>query len=379
MQTILGLTWDHPRATEGLFKVTEDFLRHRPNVRIRWETHPLRGFESTPIEALADRYDLIILDHPFMGDVAASGCLIDLNMYHDPLDLARVGVETVGRSYETYSYAGQWAVPIDAACQVAVFRPDLLTGLAISPPRTWSELEALARLTTVGVALGTVHSLMTFFTLCSNLGSQPTALPDQPLVDFDIGLRALARLRQLRDWHPRSITWNAIDVQEVMATSDTLAYCPYVYGYVSYARPGRYRHSLAYAGIPSGDESGSVAGSTIGGTGLAISRRCTERSLALSFAAYLTRGDIQIVTGLNGGQPAHRTAWLDPALNAGSGDFYRDTLATLEAATIRPRYPGYMTLQNEGGEVLGRHLRGAVSAEDALTQLNAIHHQLLNR
>ena len=35
--------------------------------------------EFTPVAQLAERYDLIILDHPFAGDIAASRCLLPLD------------------------------------------------------------------------------------------------------------------------------------------------------------------------------------------------------------------------------------------------------------------------------------------------------------
>src|SRR3546814_9411228 len=34
---------------------------------IEWDTHPLEGFESTPIASLCARYDLVVLDHPQIG------------------------------------------------------------------------------------------------------------------------------------------------------------------------------------------------------------------------------------------------------------------------------------------------------------------------
>ncbi len=377
MDRLLGLTWDHPRAKDGLYPATAAFMRANPDIDIRWETHPLRGFESTPIEDLARRYDLIVLDHPFMGDVASSRCLLDLFAYAAPLGLDDLRADTVGLSFATYEYGGYWAVPIDAACQVAVYRGDRLARLAPAPPRTWREVEALAGKGRVAVALKNVHALMTFFTMCSNLGAAPASRRDQPLVDRAVGLVALDRLRQLHAWCPDALGWNAIDLHEAMAASGDLAYCPYVYGYVSYARPGRGGPALAFADIPSADESGARRGSTIGGTGLAIARRCAAPDAAIRFAAYLVRPDTQVQTGLDGGQPARRSAWRDERLNAASGDFYRATLETMEAATIRPRYRGYMTLQNEGGELMGRHLRGELGPADVLAALDRIHHRLL--
>lgn len=379
MSRLLGLTWDHPRAKDGLYAATASFVRANPDIAVEWETHPLRGFESTPIEDLAERYDLIVLDHPFMGDVAASGCLLDLSAHGARLGLADLRADTVGRSFATYEYDGLWALPIDAACQIAVHRPDRLAALGAAPPRTWREVAALAARVRVGVALKNVHALMTFFTMCSNLGAAPASRRDRPLVDHAAGLIALARLRELHAWCPEGLGWDAIDLHEAMAASPDLAYCPYVYGYVPYARPAAGRAALAFADIPSADDSGTCRGSTIGGTGLAISRRCAAPEAALRFAAHLVRPDVQLQTGLDGGQPARRSAWRDDRLNAAAGSFYRDTLATIEAAAIRPRYRGYMTLQNEGGDLMGRHLRGDLAAADALAALDRIHHRLLAR
>ncbi|MBL8835866.1 MAG: extracellular solute-binding protein [Alphaproteobacteria bacterium] len=377
MTRLLGLTWDHPRATDGLYAATAAFRRANPGIDVRWETHPLRGFESTPIEELAARYDLIVLDHPFMGDVASSGCLLDLSADGARLGLDDLRADTVGRSFATYAYGGHWAVPIDAACQIAVYRADRIAALGAVPPRRWREVEALAARGRVAVALKNVHALMTFFTMCSNLGAVPSSRRGLPLVDHAAGQVALARLRALHAWCPDALSWNAIDLHEAMAAPGDLVYCPYVYGYVPYARPAGGRAALAFADIPSADDSGSCRGSTIGGTGLAISRRCAAPDAALRLAAFLVRPDTQLQTGLDGGQPARRSAWRDDRLNAASGDFFRATLATMEAAAIRPRYRGYMTLQNEGGEIVGQHLRGEAAAADVLASLDRLHHHLL--
>ena len=61
-----------------------------------------------------------------------------------PLD-DLIDVETaasfVGRSLESYRYDGRtWALPIDAACQVAVARPDLIAALGKGAPETWDEM-----------------------------------------------------------------------------------------------------------------------------------------------------------------------------------------------------------------------------------------------
>src|SRR6266511_2557162 len=132
-----GLTWDHRRAIDPLISTMPGFRARRPDVDIVWSRRPLHAFEFAPVHELAERFDLIVLDHPFVGDIAATRCL-------EPLD-ALIDGETafsfVGPSLESYRYEGKtWALPIDAACQVAVARPDLLAALAREVPRTWSEM-----------------------------------------------------------------------------------------------------------------------------------------------------------------------------------------------------------------------------------------------
>ena len=53
-----------------------------------------------------------------------------------------------------------------------------------------------------------------------------------------------------------------------------------------------------------------------------------------------------------GGQPGHAAAWEDDAVNAATGDFYKNTRATLEAGWLRPRHDGYMAFQDEASERL---------------------------
>ena len=52
------------------------------------------------------------------------------------------------------------------------------------------------------------------------------------------------------------------------------------------------------------------------------------------------------------GQPSARAAWRDARVNRDAGDFYRDTLATVEEAWVRPRHNGYIAFQTQGSAIL---------------------------
>ena len=84
-------------------------------------------------------------------------------------------------------------------------------------------------------------------------------------------LDLLRRLHALRA--PAADGLNPIGILEAMARGDDLAFCPLVYGYVNYARAEDGRRAIRFADAPSA-QPGGRPGSTLGGTGIAISTRC---------------------------------------------------------------------------------------------------------
>ncbi|WP_119461100.1 extracellular solute-binding protein [Rhodospirillaceae bacterium SYSU D60014] len=370
-----GITWEHRRAVHPLVNTIAAFRKRHPEIGVAWDSRPLHGFEFTPVEELAARYDLIILDHPFAGDIAAKQYLLPLDALANSEALADV---FVGPSLETYRYDGHlWALPVDAACQVAVYRPDLLARRGGQPPRSWAEMMALGDQGTrlglkLAVAFAGVHSLMTFFTLCANLGRPCAITPSDPLVDRDTAAEALEAMRRLIDFcPPEALDWNSIALHDAMVARDDLVYCPAVYCYAAYAEADIPR-PLAFADLP-GLRRASPAGSTVGGTGVGVSARTAHPEAALAYVRFLMEAETQRQFALNHGQPARLDAWRDPALNARFGNCFRDTLPTMEQAWIRPRYAGYLRFQRAGGDLVEAHLRGAIGEAALLEQLQALH------
>ena len=76
--TLKGLTWDHPRGYAPLVGGVSVYQQWNPNVNIHWDRRTLREFGEAPIEQYLDRYDLLIVDHPFVGFAAAHNVLVDL-------------------------------------------------------------------------------------------------------------------------------------------------------------------------------------------------------------------------------------------------------------------------------------------------------------
>jgi multiple sugar transport system substrate-binding protein len=366
-----GITWNHTRGYLPLAATAQRFADHDPGVEIVWHKRSLQEFADVPIERLAERFDLLVVDHPFVGYAAAHPTLVPLDE-HLPADfLADQAANSVGRSYESYLAGGHlWALPIDAATPVSAHRPDLLDRHGVRRPETWEDLLALARRGMVALPAIPIDALMAFYMLTLSLGEEPFQR-DGEVVGPATGVAALEALRELVALcEPACLERNPIRTYEAMVARDDLVYCPFAYGYSTYARPDYARPSLRFGGLVA--FAGRRLRSTLGGTGLAISRRCRNLELALAYARFVA--DPACQRGLYaaaGGQPGHRAAWLDPEVNARAGGFYRDTLATLDEAYLRPRHDGYIPFQDRAGEAVHAYLRNGGDASRTLEELNA--------
>jgi multiple sugar transport system substrate-binding protein len=365
-----GLTWDHRRAIDPLVSTMPEFRAGRSGVDIVWSARPLHAFEFAPVQELAQQFDLIVLDHPFVGDIAATSCLIPLDVLID----AETAALFVGPSLESYRYGGStWALPIDAACQVAVARPDLVAALGKRVPETWDEMFELGNAARrhgqwLAIGLKGVHSLMTFFSLCANIGAPCGTSPGENLFEQATARTALAALRRLASYcPPQAFDWNSIALHDAMLARNDLVYCPAVYCYATYAEADM-PQPLRFHDLP-GVEMVSSAGSTIGGTGMGISARSRHIGECLEYIRYIAEVEIQKNFAAHHGQPARVEAWLDPFIDDRFGGCYSSTLKTMQSAWIRPRYSGYLAFQAAAGTLIELHLRGALQERELLDEL----------
>ena len=174
-----------------------------------------------------------------------------------------------------------------------------------------------------------------FVNLCASAGAELFA-DDQRVVTRDSGRTALERLRELASVVPaRFFQLNPIRTLEIMSREDEFAYCPFTYGYSNYARPGFAPNIVRFGGVVE-IERGHTPSTMLGGTGLAISARCKHIDLAVRYAKFVASPMTQRgIYFQSGGQPGHRSAWLDDTVNAASSNYFRDTLPTLDRALVR--------------------------------------------
>jgi multiple sugar transport system substrate-binding protein len=373
--TLKGLTWDHPRGYAPLLGGIPEYEEQNPEVKIHWDRRTLREFGEAPIEQYLDRYDLIIVDHPFVGFASAHDVLVDLAPFLSEVEKLHFAADSVGPSWQSYWYGrGLWALPIDAATQVASYRPDLLRALSPSVPETFEdviELGAKARKAGkyIVVPAYPTDAISLFFTLSANLG-YPIREEGECFVDDFVAAEVLVRLHALIDLtHPRSVEWNPIQVYDFMVSGSDAIYCPYGFGYSNYSRVGN-SVRLKFTNAPAAGERG-CAGTMLGGTGIAISKFSPHPSEAIAYAKWIANPEHQSGTYFReGGQPASLAAWTDPSVNTMADGFFSGTLQTLQTAYLRPRFDGFVCFFEAAGVQINRCLRRELEDAALIRWLN---------
>ncbi|WP_029041442.1 type 2 periplasmic-binding domain-containing protein [Cucumibacter marinus] len=368
-----GMTWDHSRGYDPMVATAEAFCASRPGVSIVWEKRSLQAFADRPIGEMADTYDLMVIDHPHVGEVAGSGDLLAFDTLGRDDELRALSRQSVGPSHCSYEFLGhQWALAIDAATPVAAYRPDLID----LPPTAWQDVIDLAGKGRVAMALIPINALMTFFGLAANQDFVIAEDPDH-LIDGEAGITVLEQMLALVSRiDARCLTLDPIGIYEWMSTeADAPAYSPFGYGYTNYSRKGYRPHPIVFTDAP-GIRPGDPTGTVIGGAGIAVSSRSAHRDIAADYAFYVASAECQ--SGLYfeaGGQPGNVAAWDSAVCNADCMNFFFNTRKTLESSWLRPRYDGYMALQDRGGDIIHACLKGEVSAAAALEALDAAYRE----
>ncbi len=367
-----GLTWDHPRGYNALAAAAAKAASEGAPV-IAWSRQPLEGFESHPIADLAARFDILVLDHPHIGEAIAENCLQPLEELFDSAEIAAWRAQTIGPAMESYQWEGRhYALPLDVATQVMACRDDLIGPL----PATWDDVCRLAGSGRVAVSVSGPHAICSFFSLSVALGAEPGG---EKLVEDEIAEAAIALLSQLvRAAPPGADAMNPITLLETMSLGDTIGMVPLVYGYVNYAVPRPGRRPVSFTDVPLARADGR-RGSVLGGTGIAVTRRARPDRRLLDHLRWLMKVDTQSTfIPDHDGQPSARAAWLSDVVNAKAGGFYRATARTVEEAWVRPRHKGYIAFQLEGSALLRDAFGGRATAKLTIDKLRAIWRRSLN-
>lgn len=371
-----GITWNHTRGLLPMLATAQRFSELHPEADISWQKRSLQQFADASLADLASRFDLLVIDHPSIGEAAHQHLLYRLEELLPASFLEDQAANSVGGSHASYTYNGhQYALAIDAATPVAGWRPDLLQQAGVELPSSWNDVLALARRGLVTVPAIPIDSLMNLFMLANALGAEPFTDPDRVIPDHAAGAEALQLLRELVSLSaPGSLERNPIKTWDLLAYSDRVAYCPFAYGYSNYSRAGYAAHAIRTGDLV--NLHGKPLRSTLGGAGLAISRNTASPQLAADYAAFVASPVTQAtIYAYSGGQPGHRAAWLDHELNHHTASFFSSTLPTLDRAWIRPRFPGFIAFQNAASDIVHHYLAHGGPEQTVLLGLDDALHQ----
>ncbi len=374
MTILKGIAWNHTRGFVSVVACTQRFEEQHPEISIVWEKRSLQAFADASMEQLASAYDLIVMDHPHTALAATEGLLLPYEDWLDAAFLTDQAANSVGGSHESYRFMGrQWTLATDAAAPIATWRPDLMDKHSLELPQTWEDVLELARRGFVTVSAFPIDMLMHSYTFCAALGHDPFGAdhvaPDETLAE---ALTELRKLVELCD--PACLDRNPIRTAEWMSQADDprAAYCPFAYGYSNYSRPRYAPHVLKAGGLVSFQS--RRLRSTLGGAGIAVSSRTQHPQACMDFARFTAAPETQ--KGLyfqSGGQPGHRGAWQDDAVNAACHDFFSDTLQTLDESLLRPQFPGYMAFQDAATPMAHTAVAGLMEPQSAAAKINRLY------
>ena len=369
MPVLKGIAWDHPRGFDPMVATAKEFANRYPEVEIVWDKRPLQAFADRPIENMAFEYDLMVIDHPHVGEASRKNLLLELdsfNEFKDKIDI--LSKNSVGLSYQSYHFNNhQYALAIDAAAPVAAYKIGALDEL----PFTFEQVLSLAEKSLVIWPAKPVDAISCFNTIAANIGHAINST-EHEFIDRGIGITILKMMKKLSSLVPKDcLEMNPINALDYMSSNNDKVYCPLLYGYSNYSRKNFRDGLIKFTNIPSFDENiNNCKGAQIGGTGLAISKETKNIEIALDYVFWVASEECQkTLYYYSGGQPGHIKAWKDKNINNDCNNFFINTLKTLENAWLRPRFDGYMYFQDIAGTIIHDYLKNDKQADITIDKI----------
>lgn len=347
---IAGVAWDHRRCWGPL---DADALRSRDTgtADIRWGRRSLFSFGEGDLEPFVEENDFVIFDHPFTGDIARGDLMLDLSEFLSPQDITLFEQNQVGRSFRSYHFQGGiYGLPLDAAATTSAWRSDLMGALGIEVPTSFAGVMELARAARdaekwIAWAAKPTDLLCAYIAMIAsqgyNVGREIGAF-----TPMDLSTEAVSRIKELRRViHPKSFTWNPIQLFDHMTTQDDVVYTPYAFNYVNYASLDE--RPLAFGPPPRLSEKIRSRG-LLGGAGIGISSRSRNPEAAFRHAMRLVAPEYQASDYVaDGGQPGMRSAWISPECDRVTNGFFSSCLQAMDDAYLRPNVPGFVGFFHE--------------------------------
>ena len=382
MTELRGVTWATRRGLDPLRAASAAFAQAHPGVTISWDALPWEEMRFAQRESLATasgRYDLVVVDHPWIGDYADAGWVIPVDGYMDAAQLAQVRRDADLASLSSYEHDGRlWALPVDAACQTLVVRPDLLAGLPwLDDLRDWDDVLAAAEaFHAPPERWGFVHSLnhgagVLLFVLgaAAAVGADPYRTPGTRF-DREAGAIALTLLRDIHRLGLPPAERAGRRPFDLMRDGDSFALWPAGFPYSELFVAGD-RPPLRVLPMPA--IAGGAATTGLGGAGLAVAAASRHRDVAAEFASFAISPQVQGELWIeHGGQPGLTSALRGSAMRAQSGDIGEVLAGALEDCYVRPTWPGWSWVEVSAEPVFASFAAGHSDIAQTLDALDAL-------
>ena len=386
MITLRGRTWrSAKRGHGGLRAAAASYTRIHPDVRIEWEQLEFDELfldsRSQFVSGSVD-FDLLMIDHPWVGEFAVNGWLVDLDEMLEAGQRADLEDDADPSSLESYRYeGGLWALPVDAACQILAFRPDLVGKAADRLPGDWDSFLALGGSChdppdrcAFTHQFGGPNQFLTLLGIAAALGDSPYGEPARGL-DPDAGARGLGILRRVWELSLESQVGSPEQLAHrtfpLMLSEDRAAMCPGVFAYITFYGGGGERR-LGIADMPVMPETGKRT-SLLGGMGLAIPSASLHRDAAWDYAWYVMSRKVQGGVYLeNGGQPGRVSALTSGYADDACAGFGPVLAKALDGCFIRPTPPGWHRAERVGGDIVMGFLKSEAGEAETLSELDRV-------
>src|ERR1700735_5026642 len=127
MIELTGITWNHTRGYLPMVATAQRFSELYSEISITWQKRSLQQFADAPLADLAASFDLMVIDHPSIGEAVHHKLLLPLDQHLSAEFLKDQGANSVGSSHVSYYYDNhQYALATDAATPVSGWRSDLM-------------------------------------------------------------------------------------------------------------------------------------------------------------------------------------------------------------------------------------------------------------
>jgi ABC-type glycerol-3-phosphate transport system substrate-binding protein len=328
-------------------------------------------------QAQSDRYTILGTDVIWTAEFAKSGWLqeIPTDQFPQWSGLAkgpRTNCQFDGKT---------WCVPADGQVGLLYYRKDILDKEGKRPPKTWDELERMAKTIAPKYGVdGYFGQHRQYEGLTVNASEAIWAAGGEILNDN--GTEVLVNSSQARKglgylqrgfqqgWIPRAaINYAEEDARHRFQAGKALFMRQWPYAYALMQQDSKMKGKFAIAPLP--------GPSAIGGSNYAISKSATNKKTALEFIKFLTTEEQQEARLSSGVLPVSKALYSDPALQEQYP--YLEVLGeSIETAKDRPVTPFYNKASLAIQQAIYPVQQGQRSVDDAVSELDRTLKQIIS-